>query len=195
MNRIELRNTDDYHSQQAADTLSYFEVSPEQGLSKNEAQARLETFGPMKSSKRRTAWHRIFRRFWGPIPWMIEIAALLSAIVQKWEDFVVILIMLLINVVLDFFQEHRALNALKVLKQQVSLEVRACGTANIVHYPPKNWSPATSSAFASAMWYRRRATAQRRLSVHRRIVLDRRILTGHQAPRRSRLQQHRGQTR
>ncbi len=142
MNRIELRNTDDYHSQQAADTLSYFEVSPEQGLSKNEAQARLETFGPNEIiEKEEPLWHRIFRRFWGPIPWMIEIAALLSAIVQKWEDFVVILIMLLINVVLDFFQEHRALNALKVLKQQVSLEVRALRDGQYCALPAKELVP------------------------------------------------------
>ncbi len=142
MNRIELKNTDDYHNQQAADTLSYFEVSPEQGLSKNEAQARLETFGPNEIiEKEEPLWHRIFRRFWGPIPWMIEIAALLSAIVQKWEDFIVILIMLLINVVLDFFQEHRALNALKVLKQQVSLEVRALRDGQYCALPAKELVP------------------------------------------------------
>ncbi len=33
-----------------------------------------------------SALRMVFRRFWGPIPWMIETAALLSALVQKWED-------------------------------------------------------------------------------------------------------------
>jgi len=50
---------------------------------------------------------------------MIELAALLSAIVQKWEDFTIILIMLLVNAGLDFMQEHRALNALKALKARM----------------------------------------------------------------------------
>jgi len=53
---------------------------------------------------------------------MIEIAAILSAAVQKWEDFVIITIMLLVNAGLDFFQEHRALNALKALKQRLATE-------------------------------------------------------------------------
>jgi len=61
--------------------------------------------------------------FWGPIPWMIEIAALLSALVQKWEDFIIIMVMLLVNAGLDFFQEHRALNALKALKARIALEI------------------------------------------------------------------------
>jgi len=41
---------------------------------------------------------------------MIELAALLSSVVQKRDDFVIITIMLLVNDGLDFFQEHRALN-------------------------------------------------------------------------------------
>ena len=44
----------------------------------------------------------LFRRFWGPIPWMIEVAALLSAVVGKWEEFGIILSMLLSNAGLDF---------------------------------------------------------------------------------------------
>jgi H+-transporting ATPase len=54
---------------------------------------------------------------------MIEVAAILSAVVQKWEDFVIITIMLLVNAGLDFFQEHRALNALKALKQRMGAEI------------------------------------------------------------------------
>ena len=54
---------------------------------------------------------------------MIETAALLSALVQKWEDLVIILIMLLVNAGLDFFQEHRALNALAALKAGLANEV------------------------------------------------------------------------
>jgi H+-transporting ATPase len=53
---------------------------------------------------------------------MIEVAALLSAVVQKWDDFVIITIMLLVKAGLDFLQEHRALNALKALKARLSAE-------------------------------------------------------------------------
>jgi len=43
--------------------------------------------------------------------------------VQKWEDFIIIMIMLSVNASLGFFQKYRALNALKTLKQQLTNEV------------------------------------------------------------------------
>ncbi|RLB47612.1 MAG: plasma-membrane proton-efflux P-type ATPase [Deltaproteobacteria bacterium] len=66
------------------------------------------------------AWKRLARRFWGPIPWMIEIAAVLSAAVQKWEDFAVICVLLFVNVFIDFRQEAKALSALEVLKGKLA---------------------------------------------------------------------------
>ena len=64
--------------------------------------------------------HRLFRRFWGPIPWMIETAAVLSAIARRWEDFAVIMFMLLVNAFVDFYQESKALSAIAVLKKKLA---------------------------------------------------------------------------
>jgi H+-transporting ATPase len=119
-----LKKTDDYGRLKVAETLDHLEVDAEHGLSKAEVEQRHRQFGYNEiEEKEEPLWHRIFRRFWGPIPWMIEVAAILSAVVQKWEDFIIITIMLLVNAGLDFFQEHRALNALKALKQRLANEV------------------------------------------------------------------------
>ena len=119
-----LKRTDDYGGQAAQDTASQLQVDPATGLTAGEAQARLQRYGYNEiEEKEEPLWHRVFRRFWGPIPWMIEVAAILSAVVGKWDDFVIILIMLLVNAGLDFFQEHRALNALKALKQSLATEI------------------------------------------------------------------------
>ena len=117
------RQTDDYARQDVRDSLRDLESDAEQGLSSAAAQQRLARYGYNEIEEREEPlWHRIFRRFWGPIPWMIEVAAILSALVRKWEDFIIISIMLLVNALLDFFQEHRALNALKALKQRLASE-------------------------------------------------------------------------
>ncbi|ANI89835.1 metal-transporting ATPase [Arachidicoccus ginsenosidimutans] len=91
------------------------------GLSSAEAAARLQKsgFNEIPENEESTA-KRIFKRFWSPIPWMIEAAALLSAIAGKWDDFIIILILLLVNVAVDFFQEAKALNALKALKGRLA---------------------------------------------------------------------------
>jgi H+-transporting ATPase len=116
--------TDDYARKPVPDTLRELGVDAKRGLNAQQVRERLARFGYNEiQEKEEPLWHRVFRRFWGPIPWMIEAAALLSAIVQKWEDFGIITVMLLVNAGLDFFQEHRALNALKALKQRLAIEV------------------------------------------------------------------------
>ena len=117
------RPTDEYAKQPTEKTLAALGVDGASGLSSEEAGNRLRQYGYNEIQEHEESlWHRILRRFWGPIPWMIEIAAILSGAVGKWEDFIIILVMLLVNAGLDFFQEHRALNALKALKQRLSAE-------------------------------------------------------------------------
>ncbi|HHH35436.1 MAG TPA: plasma-membrane proton-efflux P-type ATPase [Gammaproteobacteria bacterium] len=93
------------------------------GLSTAEARARQQKYGLNRiETREKTWWQRLLARFWGPIPWMIETAAVLSAVVQRWEDFVIIVIMLLVNAFVDFYQESKALNAIEVLKSKLALK-------------------------------------------------------------------------
>ena len=64
------------------------------------------------------------RFFWGPIPWMIEVAAALSAVLGHWGDLAIILAMLLINAGVGFWQEFKADNAIALLKQRLALKAR-----------------------------------------------------------------------
>jgi H+-transporting ATPase len=99
--------------------------STPQGLSSGEAKTRLEEFGPNAlEEKRINPILNFLRYFWGPIPWMIEVAAALSAIVRKWDDLVIILALLLFNGVIGFWQEFKAANALEALKKQLALMAR-----------------------------------------------------------------------
>ena len=120
------RSTDEFRDLGGQKVLAALQSDVHHGLDSTEARRRLDEYGFNEIKEREEPiWHRVFRRFWGPIPWMIEAAALLSAVVQKWDDFVIILIMLLVNAGLDFFQEHRALNALAALKASLANEVIA----------------------------------------------------------------------
>ncbi len=112
---------DEFKDLAVDEALKRLGTDAERGLSQAEAEKRLQTYGKNEvPEKEETLWHRIFRRFWGPIPWMIETAALLSALVHKWEDFTIILIMLFTNAGVDLWQEGRALSALKVLKEKLA---------------------------------------------------------------------------
>ncbi len=119
-----MKTTEQYSDQPVTETLQELGIEADRGLDDAEAARRLERYGPNEIEEHEEPlWHRVLRRFWGPIPWMIEVAALLSALVRKWEDFAIIVTLLLVNALLDFFQEHRALNALKALKQRMAHNV------------------------------------------------------------------------
>jgi len=95
------------------------------GLSSEEAATLLERFGPNAIEEKHTsALLKFLGYFWGPIPWMIEAAAVLSGIVQHWVDLTIILIMLVFNAVVGFWQERQAANALEALKASLALFAR-----------------------------------------------------------------------
>jgi H+-transporting ATPase len=99
--------------------------SSDKGLSTTEAEKRLGEFGRNTLEEKKVSpLTRFLGYFWGPVPWMIEVAAILSGVVRHWDDFVIILVLLVFNAVVGFWQEFKAANALEALKHQLALRAR-----------------------------------------------------------------------
>jgi H+-transporting ATPase len=95
------------------------------GLSDEDAAERVARFGPNALEERRVNPLLTFLGyFWGPIPWMIEVAAILSGVVRHWADLAIIGALLVFNAGIGFWQEHKAANALEALKRQLALKAR-----------------------------------------------------------------------
>src|SRR5271165_4349984 len=95
------------------------------GLSQAEAQKRLAQFGPNEIEEKKTnQFLKFLSYFWGPIPWMIEVAVILSGVVGHWPDFFIILILLVANGVVGFWEEREAGNAIAALKAKLAINAR-----------------------------------------------------------------------
>lgn len=95
------------------------------GLTQAEAQKRLSQVGPNELGEKKTnAFLKFLSYFWGPIPWMIEAAVILSAVAQHWPDFGIILVLLVANSVVGFWEEHQAGNAIAALKAKLAIKAQ-----------------------------------------------------------------------
>lgn len=99
--------------------------STPEGLSQVEAQKRLIQYGPNEIEEKKTnPFLKFLTYFWGPIPWMIEAAVILSAVARHWPDFGIILVLLLANAVVGFWEEREAGNAIAALKANLAIKAR-----------------------------------------------------------------------
>lgn len=93
------------------------------GLSSDEVRKRLELYGYNKiREKKVNLLTKFLGYFWGPIPWMIEVAAILSVVIHHAEDFVIIAVLLVLNGIVGFWQEHKADTAIELLKNRLALK-------------------------------------------------------------------------
>jgi H+-transporting ATPase len=101
------------------------EALDERGLSSTDAEARLGRYGPNAVEEHRPSLLlEIGSHFWGPIPWMIEAALLLTAVTARWTDFAIILALLLLNGVVGFWEEHQARGAIEALEERMAKQAR-----------------------------------------------------------------------
>ena len=131
----------DFKSMTIEDTFRELQTS-RNGLTTEEAKKRLDKYGYNEiPEKKVNPVIKFLSYFWGPIPWMIETAAILSALIHHWADFWIILSLLIVNGVIGFWQEHKAQNIIEFLKNKLSLKARVLRDGKWITIPARELVP------------------------------------------------------
>src|ERR1035437_7781258 len=116
-------------------TLAALQVNPETGLTRAEVDLRRQAHGYNEVAEQKGHPVRTFLgKFWGVSAWMLELIIVLSAILRKYSDLIVVGALLVVNAVLNFAQERRAAGVVETLRRrlQVSARVRRESTWQVI---------------------------------------------------------------
>jgi H+-transporting ATPase len=138
-----MNHVDTEHAKKASINELYESLSSNRnGLSALEADKRLKKMGSNEIREEKiNPLIKFMKYFWGPIPWMIETAAIMSILIRHVEDFWVIFALLMLNAVVGFWQEHKADNAIELLKQKLAPTARVLRDSEWREAPARDLVP------------------------------------------------------
>ncbi len=128
-----------WHKTSIEETFKSLATSPK-GLSAVAAAEKLRENGPneLEEGKRKSVAGMLLAQFKDVMILILLAAAIVSGIVGDLTDTIVILVIVLLNAFLGFFQEYRAEKAMQALKQMAVAQVKVLRDGNTV------WLPATA---------------------------------------------------
>ncbi|BDC18054.1 plasma-membrane proton-efflux P-type ATPase [Acidianus sp. HS-5] len=95
------------------------------GLTEKEAEERIKKYGYNEvKEKKENPVIKFLKKFWAPVPWMLEVTIVITYILGKYLDMYIILFLLVFNSIVSFVQEKRAENAVELLKQKLNVKAR-----------------------------------------------------------------------
>jgi H+-transporting ATPase len=143
-------------------TISHHELA---GLTSNEAKARLAQYGYNEVSEAKPhALLTLLRKFWAPVPWMLEATIALTLLTARYLDAAIIGFLLVFNIIISFLQEGRAEQTLALLRERLATSARDLVPGDVIHVRMGDIIPADITIHEGA------------------LVVDQSALTGESVP-------------
>ena len=121
---MDAKTTTDFKKMSVKETMSCLDAS-EKGLPSSEAEKRAAEFGYNEvAEKKENIYLEFFSHFWGPIPWLLEIATILCYFIGSRFDAYVLAFIVLMNGAVAFYNEHDSKKALQLLKKKLTIKTR-----------------------------------------------------------------------
>jgi len=121
---LKVKNTSEYKKISSDEAMKILETTPD-GLSSEEAEKRIKAFGynEIAETKRRP-FLEFFKRYWGPMPWLLEFAIVLTVILKHYTESGIIFLLLTINAVIGYVQSQNSQKAVNLLKKKLEIKAK-----------------------------------------------------------------------
>lgn len=115
----------------------------DEGLSESEAQKRLQEFGynQLIEQPKVSALHLFLYQFSSVIVWILIVAAFIAGVLGEWVDALAIIVIVILNALLGFFQECRAERSLAALRKMVTPSSKVIRDGKLQTLPSKRIVP------------------------------------------------------
>ena len=179
MDQQTTRNSEPWHSM-AMEACCAEMAAGLEGLSSDEASARLQSHGPnvVQADKPPSVIGRFFRQFNNVLLYVLMVAAVLTALLDHWLDTAVIIAAVLVNAIVGFVQEGRAEEAIRAIRKMLSTRVHVLRNGMRVELDARELVPGDVVILQAGD----RVPADARIFDARRVEVDQSVLTGESVP-------------
>ena len=121
---LKKKATNDYKGMSLEDVASVLN-SGKNGLSEKEAADRISRFGPNEiQEKKKNPVKQFLKRYWGPMPWLLEFAMVLTIFIKHYTEGIIIFVLLTVNAVIGFVQSRHSQKAVELLKKRLQIKTK-----------------------------------------------------------------------
>ncbi len=119
-----VRSTSEYKKISMEATLRSLEASIT-GLTESEVEKRLERFGYNEIiEKKKNPFLEFLLRYWGPMPWLLELAMALSFVLKHDLEGIIIFVLLTVNAVIGHLHSRGSQRAVELLKKKLAIKAK-----------------------------------------------------------------------
>lgn len=140
---METKNVNTWWNQSPEDISRNIQSDLHKGLSREEAEKRLQKFGPnqLPEQKRVSLLTLLINQFSSFIVWTLIAAALIAGFLGEWVDATAIGVIVVLNGLLGFFQEFQADKSLAALRKMATLSSKVIRNGELQTLPSEKIVP------------------------------------------------------
>ncbi len=119
-----IKNTKEYRDLPLGTILNSLKTSMV-GLAESEVESRLEQFGYNEIvEKKKNPFLDFLLRYWGPMPWLLELAMVLSFVLKHDLEGIIIFVLLTVNAVIGHLHSQGSQRAVELLKKKLAIQAK-----------------------------------------------------------------------